>query len=118
MFLKILTDTLMIFLITYALIDILYRFFSFIYNRMYSKKHSAVLVISADCDDNLENLIRTTAKNSRSIGCEFAIILKNKTAETDKIISQLYSEYPYMNILSLSDETISQIFSDISSKDE
>ena len=117
MFLKIFTETLMIFLITYALIDILYRCCSLIYKHMHCKTHKTVLIAFIDNDDDIEHIIRTTAKDSQELECEFAVYIKNKTSESDMIISQLLCEYPYMHIIKSSDEfNFDRLVRDITSR--
>ena len=96
---KIFTETLIIFLITYALIDILHRIFSIIYKRLFHKKYKSLLIVDINDDDDIEHTIRTTAKKSQEIESDFAIYIKNHTHESDMIISQLSNEYPYMHII-------------------
>lgn len=117
MFIKIFSETLMIFLITYALIDILYRCCTLIYKQMHHKTHKAVLIACVDDNDDIEHIIRTTAKDSQELECVFAIYIKSETNESNIIISQLLCEYPYMHIIKSSDEiNIDRLICDITSR--
>ena len=109
---KIFTDTLMIFLITYALIDILYRFLNFL-NRIgfETEKSNKKVLFLCNSDDEIEKITRFCAQETKD---NAIIVLKKETHETFVIINRLKCEFPYIKFITLSDEVISQIFPDAS----
>ncbi|MBE7027917.1 MAG: hypothetical protein E7407_02635 [Ruminococcaceae bacterium] len=115
MLINILTDTLIIFLFTYAIIDILSRIFNFLINTKKQNCDKTLMLLYIDSKSNIEGTIRKSAIAAKNIGYELLVVVSDTTDETEKIISTLSNDYPHLHILKVSPEYISQIFSDISS---
>ncbi len=116
MFSQILTDTLLIFLITYSIVDILTRLLGMIERNCESCTQNLKLLFYIESADNLENHIRGCAKKASSIKSEFVLILKDESEEINSIIEKLKSELPYLKIIKTDADAIDQIFEGISSK--
>ena len=116
MFIKILTDTLLIFFVTYALIDILSKVFNFFINRTDRKKDKTIMLLYIDSKNNIEGTIRSSAIAAKNIGYELLVIVGDVGEETERILTNLSKDYPHLHILNAPPESITQIFSDISLK--
>lgn len=117
MFINILTDTLLIFLVTYALIDILSKIINLLFRQNKQNKDKTIMLLYIDSKSNIEGTIRSSAIAAKNIGYELLVIASDICAETEKILINLSKEYPHLHILNTPHESITQIFSDICSKD-
>ncbi|MBE7039862.1 MAG: hypothetical protein E7398_03975 [Ruminococcaceae bacterium] len=117
MFIRILTDTLIIFLVTYAIIDILTKIFNYFFNNTKRNSNKTLMLLYIDSKSNIEGAIRTSAITAKNIGYELLVVISDTSEETEKIILNLSGDYPHLHILKVPPEYINQIISDISSKD-
>lgn len=114
---KILAEALIIFLTTYAVLDILHRIASLFFRHSPQKNKNAMLLILLNSEQSIESVVRAAAKDAKRIGCELGIIFRNPTSENEKIALKLSDDFPHLHIAELSDEALNQIFSDNASKD-
>lgn len=117
MFINILTDTLLIFLVTYALVDILSKIINLFFKRNKCNKDKTIMLLYIDSKSNIEGTIRSSAIAAKNIGYELLVIIGDIGEETEKILINLSKDYPHLHILHTPPESITQIFSDISLKD-
>lgn len=117
MIIGIIADTLMIFLVTYAVIDIISRIFYCFFNNKKEPNDKTLMLLYIDSESNVEDTVRSCALSAKNIGYELLVIFSDTNEETEKIILELSDDYPHMHTLKMASESITQIFSDISSKD-
>lgn len=115
MFIKILTETLMIFLITYALMDILCRFAKLFTKQNEQKGLHRKLIVYCDNEDNIEQIVRSSVKLSFSAKCEIILVLNKNTHENHVIAEKLLNEFPHLKIVQLSDINIKDLFGELAS---
>ena len=115
MFFKILTDTIIIFLLTYSVIDILSKIISLFFKSEKTTKTLMLLVI--DDKSDVEGTIRLSAIAAKHHGYELLVILSDVTEECEDIALKLSEDFSHLHVLKTPPEFISQIISDISLKD-
>ena len=115
---QILVDTLMIFLVTYALVDILSRLLNLFCNHTEHKINNTKLLIYVDSEDNLEKVARASQNKAHQSKSSVILVLNNELSANSQITNKICKEFPYITILYLEDDVINQIFEDTSSKSE
>ena len=107
-------ETLMIFLITYALMDILCRLVKILLRHNEPENPCRKLIIRCDTEENIENIVRSSINMAQSAKCEILLAIKKETHESHIIIERLQSEFPYLKFIQLSDIMSSEIFGELS----
>lgn len=116
MFLKILTDTIIIFLLTYSVIDILSKIISLFFKSEKTSTKTLMLLL-VDEKSDVEGTIRLSALAAKYHGYELLVILSDVTEECEAIALKLSEDFSHLHVLKTPPEVISQIISDISLKD-
>ncbi|MBR2499935.1 MAG: hypothetical protein IKB60_02525 [Clostridia bacterium] len=117
MFTKIITDTLLIFFVTYAIVDILTHLLRFVNQIGIKKPDNLKLVLYVNSTDEVESLVRSSIAKSQNLGFDLLVINDNNSPEVNSITKKLKTELPYLNIINIKDDAFNQKISDVFSKD-
>lgn len=108
-------DTAVVFLITYAIIDIISRIVCFISpkNVIPCGKQYVTLLLDSNTE-NLEHVVIRAAKYADDMNCGLILIHRGLTDEHTSILNQLMKELPYVRILDAKERSLTEIFEDVS----
>ena len=116
MFTKIITDTLLIFFVTYAIVDILTHLLRFVNQIGIKKPDNLKLVLYVNSTDEVESLVRSSIAKSQNLGFDILVITGNNSPEVNSITKKLKTELPYLNIINIKDDAFNQKISNVFSK--
>ena len=117
MFTQIITDTLLIFFVTYAIVDILTHLLHFVNQISTKKTDNLKFVLYVNSTDEVESLVRSSMVKAQNLGLELLVITDNNSPEVNNITEKLKTELPYLNIINIKDDVFNQKVSDVFSKD-
>lgn len=112
---KIFTDALTIFLLTYALVDILYHLLDFFLRPTDCEKRHRKMLLYCSSDDDIEPTVRCVARLTKNSRLDMLLQLKKETDDSKIIINNLRREFPHLQTVNLPDDVVSQVFEDVSS---